>query len=128
MRVTEKRGMKKYTRYYVLLLGTRNPIRKAIRPPRDYHTCLALFSQQSRNRHDEYIFLSLTFTFRRVLDKPWSQVSSLFPPGGYPPSFLSRRFRVQNSRRLLLFSSFCFANSRARAFRGSFFAQQFKSP
>ena len=53
------------------------------------------------------------FTIRVLLDKPWSQVSSLFPPR-YVPSFLSRiRFTIPTARR---FSSNV-ASSRSRAFR-----------
>ena len=54
------------------------------------------------------------FTLSDLLDKPWSQVSSLVPPGTYVPSFLSRiGFSVPIARR---FSSNV-ANSRSRAFR-----------
>ena len=52
------------------------------------------------------------FTLSDLLDKPWSQVSSLLPR--YVPSFLSRiGFSIPTARR---FSS-SVANSRSRAFR-----------
>ena len=58
------------------------------------------------------------------MDKPWSQVSSLLPPG-MCLQFLSRiGFSIPTSRRL---SSNNVANSRSRAFRQSFFYAR-KSP
>ena len=66
------------------------------------------------------LFFSHTFTFQ-VLDKPWSQVSSLLPPG----SCLQFLSRIGFSN-LVDFSS-SVANSRSRAFRKSICAQE-KAP
>ena len=63
------------------------------------------------------------FTLSDLLDKPWSQVSSLLPPGTRL-QFLSRiGFSIPTARR---FSSNV-ANSRSRAFRYSIFYAR-KSP
>ena len=60
------------------------------------------------------------FTLSDLLDKPWSQVSSLLPPDTCL-QFLSRiGFSIPTARR---FSSNV-ANSRSRAFRQSFFTQE----
>ena len=65
------------------------------------------------------VFCCLTFTFQ-LLDKLWSQVSSLLPPGTCL-QFLSRiRFHIGTFRR---FSSNV-ANSHFRAFRESICAQE----
>ena len=64
-------------------------------------------------------FFFLTFTLR-LLDKLWSQVSSLLPPGTCL-QFLSRiGFSIPTARRL----SSNVANSRFRAFRESICAQE----
>ena len=60
---------------------------------------------------------NLTCTFQLV-DKPWSQVSTLFLP-----DFIAQM--VQHSQRSSIFIEF--ANSRSRAFRESIFAHE-KSP
>ena len=79
--------------------------------PRSMSTCLFLF-----------LFLFLTLTFQ-LLDKLWSQVSYLLPPGTCL-QFLSRiGFSIPTARR---FSSNV-ANSRFRAFRESICAQE-KAP
>ena len=66
-----------------------------------------------------YIYFGLTFTFQ-LLDKLWSQVSSLLPPGTCL-QFLTRiGFSIPTARR---FSSKV-PNSRFRAFRESICAQE----
>ena len=65
-----------------------------------------------------FSFLFRTSTFQ-LLDKPWSQVSSLFRPGSCL-HFLSRiGFSNPTARRF-----FIAANSRSRAFRKSIYAQE----
>ena len=55
------------------------------------------------------------FTLSDLLDKPWSQVSSLLPPGTYL-QFLSRiGFSIPTARRFS--SNVAINNSRSRAFR-----------
>ena len=64
------------------------------------------------------------FTLRDLLDKPWSQVSSLLPPGTCLQSLSRIGFSTPTARR---FSSNV-ANSRSRAFRWSIFFSAWKSP
>ena len=66
-----------------------------------------------------YIFFSHTFNLQ-LLDKPWTQVSSLLPPG-FCLQFSSR---IGFSNPLLLDFSSTVANSRFRAFRKSICAQE----
>ena len=69
-------------------------------------------------------FFCLTFTFQ-LLDKLWSQVSSLLPPGTCLQFLLSRiGFSIPTARRL----SSNVAHSRFRAFRESQFVHKKKSP
>ena len=74
-------------------------------------------------QHIDVFFSSHTSSFQ-LLDKPWSQVSTLLPPGSCL-HFLSRiGFNNPTARR---FSS-SVANSRSRAFRKSICAQNKNSP
>ena len=76
-------------------------------------------------RRTFFFFFFSHFTFQ-LLDKPWSQVSSLLPPGACL-QFLSRLltgFSNPAARRFFISSV---ANSRSRAFRKSTCAQE-KAP
>ena len=66
-----------------------------------------------------YLF-SHTFTFQ-LLDKPWSQMSSLLPPGSCL-EFLSRTGFINPTARRFFIE--CLANSRSRAFWKSICAQK----
>ena len=69
----------------------------------------------------DFFFFLHTYTFQ-LLDKPWSQVSSLLPPG----SCLQFLSRIKGSAIPLLvdFLSNVVANSRSRAFHKSICAQE----
>ena len=70
-----------------------------------------------------FFFFSHTSTFQ-LLDDPWSQVSSLLPPGSCL-QFLSRiRLSNPTARRFFIEFSTGLANSRSRAFRKSICAQE----
>ena len=72
-----------------------------------------------------YIFFSTQTCTFQLLDTPWSQVSSLLPPGSYL-QFLSR-IGVSNPTARRFSSSV--ANSRSRAFRKSYIERPpFSSP
>ena len=68
-----------------------------------------------------FFFSRTSSAFQLLLDKPWSQVSSLLPPGYFAFNF----YGAQGSAIPLLvdFSS-SVANSRSRAFRKSVWAQE----
>ena len=66
-----------------------------------------------------FFFLTLTSTFQ-LLDKPWSQVSSLLPPGSCLQFYCAQGSAIP----LLVDISASVANSRSRAFRKSICAQE----
>ena len=86
---------------------------------------LASFLRVSCRSYDTqtFFFLSHTCTFQ-LLDKPWSQVSSLLPPGSCL-QFSSRiGFSNPTARRFFIECCLTVANSRSRAFRKPVYAQE----
>ena len=68
-----------------------------------------------------FFFFLHNCTFQ-LLDKPWSQVSSLFPPGSCLQLFIAHRVQQPHSARRIFIE--CCLNPRSRAFRESICAQE----
>ena len=86
-----------------------------------YKKCLERILYVLCPRLPSFFFIPYTFTFQ-LLDKPWSQVSSLLPPGSC--LHFSSRIGCSNPTARRFFIECCYNNSRCLAFRKSICAQE----